>query len=72
MTASFRGTVLPDILTVREVAAKIRCSTPTIYALIKSGDLPAITFSTRGGRGVVRVTVDDLKSFIEQHRGAAR
>jgi hypothetical protein len=36
---------------------------------VKSGDLPSITFSTRAGRGVVRIAVEDLKAFIEAHRG---
>lgn len=64
--------VLPRILTIREVAAAFRVSTPTVYSLIRSGDLPAITFSTRstrGGRGVVRVRQDDVKAFLDQHRG---
>lgn len=72
MTSSHRDPILPRVLTVKEAAAALRVSTPTVYSLVKSGDLPAIQFSTRGGRGVVRVAVDDLKTFLDQHRGATR
>ena len=60
---------LPRILTVREAASRLRVSPPTVYTLIKNGDLPSIVFSTRAGRGVVRVAEEDLKAFIDRHRG---
>jgi excisionase family DNA binding protein len=63
---------LPILLTVKEVAGRLRVSPPTVYSLIKSGDLPAITFSTNGRRGSVRVTVDDLKAFYAKHYGGGR
>lgn len=59
------------IFTVAVVAGILHVSTPTVYSIIKSGDLPAITFSTRGGRGVVRVAAADLRQFIESHRTGA-
>jgi excisionase family DNA binding protein len=62
----------PRIFTVAVVANILQVSTPTIYSLIKSGDLGSISFSTRGGRGVVRVQEDDLRAFIEKSRGGAR
>jgi excisionase family DNA binding protein len=64
--------VLPRVLTVAEVRKLLRCSGPTIYSLIRSGQLPAITFSTNGKRGVVRVTEEDLREFIQRHRRAER
>ena len=57
------------IFTVAEVSKILRVSPPTIYTLIKSGDLGSITFSTVAGRGVVRVSEGDLKAFIDGHRG---
>lgn len=62
---------LPRLMTIKEAASKLRISTPTVYSLVRSGDLPAITFSTRGGRGVVRVAENDLRLFIHAHHGKA-
>ncbi len=64
------GGALPLIMTVKEVAAAFRVSTPTIYSLIRSGDLPAIVFSTRAGRGVVRVRAEDARAFLDRYWGA--
>jgi len=61
---------LPRVLTVAEVKRHLHCSAPTVYALIRTGQLPAITFSTNGRRGVVRVAEEDLKDFIQRHRSS--
>ena len=83
MTATSHVEGLPDLLTVKEVASKLRCSNPVVYDLIRNGDLPSVTFSGREGKvrktkdgkelpprnGVVRVAVEDLRAFIDGHRG---
>jgi excisionase family DNA binding protein len=38
-------------------------SVPQVYALVRSGDLPAIKL---GGRGVWRVDRDKLDAYLEQ------
>ena len=79
---------LPRLKTVKEVAALLRVTEPTVYTLIKSGALPAITFtaaeikkprvSKKTGEplparsNVVRVLPDDLREFMNRHRSAGR
>ena len=76
---------LPELLTVKQVASRLSVSTPTVYSLIRSGDLVAIIFDTRIGKvrttkdgkelpprnGVVRVAEEDLRAFMVGHWGRA-
>ena len=68
------GAALTRIMTVAEIAKHLHCSPPTVYTLIRSGQLASIQFSTNGKRGVVRVAEEDLAAFIARHRsnGGAR
>ncbi|MEW6718899.1 MAG: helix-turn-helix domain-containing protein [Thermodesulfobacteriota bacterium] len=63
---------LPRLLTITEVAKALRCSPPTVYALVRSNQLPAVTFSTdtpgrKTERGVFRVTEEALVDFVRNH-----
>ncbi len=51
------------MLTVREVAERLKVSTKTVYRLVYRGELPAY----KVGRSV-RVQEEDLKSFLEKQR----
>lgn len=52
----------PRMLSLEQVQEILNLGTPSIYALVKSGELRAAQF---GGRGVWRVREDDLVAYIE-------
>ena len=54
---------LPELLTVREVAAKLRLSVPMVFKLIRSGDLEVCRFGKS-----LRVPVDDVIRFVAERR----
>ncbi|MGH2757288.1 MAG: helix-turn-helix domain-containing protein [Actinomycetota bacterium] len=58
-----KPTVEARYLTLDDVAAYLSVSTPQVYALVRSGDLPAIKL---GGRGVWRVDRGKLDAYLEQ------
>ena len=58
---------LPRDLTIAEVCAELRLSRPTVYNLIRSGQLPAYRVG-RGGR--YRVTPAALERYKVAHRVA--
>lgn len=53
---------LPRMLSLEQVQEILNLGIPSIYALVKSGELRAAQF---GGRNVWRVREDDLAAFIE-------
>lgn len=53
---------LPRLLTIEEVAELTKVSTSRLYALIKEGTLPAVTF----GRAK-RIRPEDLEEFIRSN-----
>ena len=53
----------PRFLTLEDVATYLSVSVPQAYALVRSGELPAIKI---GGRGVWRVDRQKLEEYIEQ------
>lgn len=53
---------LNRFITLRDVAQILSVSSAQAYALVRSGDLPAIQL---GGRGQWRVEVAKLEDFIE-------
>ncbi len=63
------SSVEPRFLTLEDVATYLSVSVPQVYALVRSGDLPAIKI---GGRGQWRVEVDELERFIQQKYAEAR
>lgn len=50
-------------LTLADVTEVLNISMPQAYALVRSGELPAIQI---GGRGVWRVEADKLEQYIER------
>ena len=56
-------------LQLADVAEVLNISSAQVYALVRSGDLPAIKI---GGRGQWRVEVDELERFIQQKYAEAR
>ena len=54
--------IAPRYLTLDDVAAYLSTSVPQVYALVRSGELPAIKL---GGRGVWRVDRNKLDAFLD-------
>ncbi|MHB1615063.1 MAG: helix-turn-helix domain-containing protein [Actinomycetes bacterium] len=53
----------PRFLQLTEVAEILSISSAQVYALVRSGDLPAIKI---GGRGQWRVEATELEAFISR------
>lgn len=51
-----------ELLTVREVAERLKCSRALIYALCEKGKLSHHRLGM--GRGTIRVSVGDLEAFL--------
>ena len=51
----------PRFLQLADVAETLNISSAQVYALVRSGDLPAIKI---GGRGQWRVEASELESYI--------
>ena len=52
----------PRYLTLEDVATYLSTSVPQVYALVRSGELPAIKL---GGRGVWRVDRGKLDTYLD-------
>ena len=55
--------IQPLFLTLEDVANYLSVSVPQVYALVRSGELPAIKL---GGRGVWRVNREKLDLYLER------
>jgi len=53
----------PRFFTLEQTANYLNVSVPQVYALVRSGELPAIKL---GGRGVWRVNRAKLDAYVEQ------
>ena len=53
----------PRFLQLADVAEVLNISSAQVYALVRSGDLPAIKI---GGRGQWRVEVTELEAYIQR------
>lgn len=53
----------PRYLKLEDVATYLSTSVSQVYALVRSGELPAIKL---GGRGVWRVDKDKLDAYLEE------
>ena len=61
-----RSGIEPRFLTLEDVAIYLNITGSQAYALVRSGDLPAIKV---GGRGVWRVDRKQLEAYVERlHR----
>jgi len=56
-------------LTLADVQEVLNISSPQAYALVRSGDLPAIQV---GGRGQWRVEATELENYIARQYAATR
>ena len=56
-------------LTLADVTEILNISSPQAYALVRSGELPAIQI---GGRGVWRVEASELEAYIERMYAQSR
>ena len=56
-----RTEIEPRFLTLEDVATYLSVSVPQVYALVRSGELPAIKI---GGRGVWRVDRTKLDAYL--------
>ena len=54
------------MMTIREVAEKLRCSLSTVYELVEGGSLEA--FRIGPNRGTIRVTEEQLKTYLDGSR----
>lgn len=54
------------MLTVDEVAARLRLSRPTIYRMLAAGILPGVRVS--GHRGAIRVPAAELDDWLSTRR----
>ena len=50
-------------MTLEDVATYLSVSVPQVYALVRSGELPAMKI---GGRGVWRVDREQLEAYIKR------
>jgi excisionase family DNA binding protein len=60
---SRRSSIEPRFLTLEDVATFLNVSAAQAYALVRSGELPAVKV---GGRGQWRVDKTQLESYIER------
>ena len=58
-----RSEIEPRFLTLEDVATYLSVSVPQVYALVRSGELPAIKI---GGRGVWRVDRNQLEAYVDR------
>lgn len=56
-------------MTLADVAEQLAIKSDQAYALVRTGELPAIQI---GGRGQWRVEVEELERFIERKYAEAR
>ena len=54
------------MLTVSDVAKRLKLSRQCVYAVIESGELPAHRFGV--GRGTIRVAESDLRAYVSRCR----
>ncbi len=59
----------PRFLTLADVQEVLNVTAPQAYALVRSGDLPAIQV---GGRGQWRIEATELEAYIQRQYEATR
>lgn len=57
-------------MTVRDVAARLKVSAPTIYRLVRSGDLDAVNYGTGGDKSQFRISEASVLAFLASARVA--
>lgn len=61
--ANKRSQVEPRFMTLEDAATYLAVSVPQVYALVRSGELPAIKI---GGRGVWRIDKHELERYVDR------
>lgn len=69
MSACDNGDMAPRFLKIEDVQEVLNISSQQAYALVRSGDLPAIQV---GGRGIWRIEASELEAYIERQYEATR
>ena len=54
-----------DLLTVEEAAEWLTISKPTLWRLIRRGEIPVVKMARR----TIRLRIIDLENYIEKHSG---
>jgi len=54
-----------ELLTVEEAAEWLTISKPTLWRLIRSGEIPVVKIARR----TIRLKLTDLENYIEKHSG---
>lgn len=54
-----------ELLTVEEAAEWLTISKPTLWRLIRSGEIPVVKMARR----TIRLKLTDLENYIEKHSG---
>jgi excisionase family DNA binding protein len=54
------------ILTIREVAERMRVSASLVYRIVRSGALPCVRIGL--GQGRLRILSEDLDDYLSKHR----
>ena len=58
------------LLTVKEVAGRLRVSVSTVYELLQSGELPSFRVGLSGG--ALRISVADLETYLTARRSGGQ
>ncbi len=61
----------PRVMTVKETAVKLACSTDHVYHLISENQLKAVDIKIGDGNKVLRITTEDFERYLELKRRAA-
>lgn len=70
VTASCQNVFMePRFLTLADVQEILNISSPQAYALVRTGELPAIQL---GGRGIWRVEATELEAYIQRQYQATK
>jgi excisionase family DNA binding protein len=56
------------VLTVPQVADRLRVSAGLVYSWVESGLLACYRFGNKGKRGAIRVAEADLAAFMEERK----
>ena len=63
-------TVIPNLLTAREVAVLLKVSQTTVYDMASSGQLPYVRVGVKGGR--YRFQQADIEAYLSGNRVASK
>lgn len=60
------GAIMDQMMTVAEIAKRLKVSLATVYAMVESGEIPCYRIRTRPGkRGAIRFTEAQLQDYLK-------